>query len=252
MYGVWPSADRLFDFPNVADSYRAAADSIGGLFAPAGEAWQKAWAQDSTLPLYAADAFHPSTHGHLSRGAGRLPASVRRTRRLAFRNRRWWTGSSRPGLIASYDCYRTPQRPPMPPRTRGRAFLRGGADRAKLGAIAQAETRWQSVQLRPGRQRSARGSSAPRPPALIPHFIGGERQSGRTGRTGLVFNPSTGQVAARVVLASRHDVDDAVSSGERAFAEWSSWSPLKRARVMFRFRELLEEQCHRTRHHHRQ
>lgn len=63
MYGVWPSGDRLFDFPNVAASYREAADSIHGLFAPAGEAWTKAWAQDSTLPLYASDDFHPSTMG---------------------------------------------------------------------------------------------------------------------------------------------------------------------------------------------
>ena len=63
MYGVWPQYDRSFDFPNVAESYRQAADLIGALFAPAGEAWQNAWAQDSTLPLYAADDFHPSTMG---------------------------------------------------------------------------------------------------------------------------------------------------------------------------------------------
>ncbi|HEY5546162.1 MAG TPA: hypothetical protein VIK50_08910 [Gemmatimonadaceae bacterium] len=63
MYGVWPQLDRAFDFPNVTASYREAADSIGALFAPAGEAWQLAWAQDSTLPLYAADDFHPSPMG---------------------------------------------------------------------------------------------------------------------------------------------------------------------------------------------
>jgi hypothetical protein len=63
MYGVWPSLARSFDFPNVRDSYRAAADAIHGLFAPAGEAWQKAWAQDATLPLYAGDNFHPSPMG---------------------------------------------------------------------------------------------------------------------------------------------------------------------------------------------
>lgn len=63
MYGVWPQLDRSFDFPNVAASYREAADSIGALFAPAGEAWQYAWAQDSTLQLYAADDFHPSPMG---------------------------------------------------------------------------------------------------------------------------------------------------------------------------------------------
>ena len=63
MYGVWPQADRAFDFPNVAESYRQAAEAIGALFAPAGEAWQFAWAADSTLPLYASDDFHPSTMG---------------------------------------------------------------------------------------------------------------------------------------------------------------------------------------------
>lgn len=63
MYGVWPERNRSFDFPNVAESYRLAAEDIGALFAPAGEAWQLAWAQDSTLPLYSADDFHPSTMG---------------------------------------------------------------------------------------------------------------------------------------------------------------------------------------------
>ena len=63
MYGVWPELDRSFDFGNVAESYRQAAASIGGLFAPAGEAWQFAWARDSTLPLYAIDDFHPSNMG---------------------------------------------------------------------------------------------------------------------------------------------------------------------------------------------
>jgi len=63
MYGVWPQKDRAFDFPNVAESYRLAATDIGALFAPAGEAWLRAWAQDSTLPLYAVDDFHPSEMG---------------------------------------------------------------------------------------------------------------------------------------------------------------------------------------------
>ncbi|HEX6313217.1 MAG TPA: hypothetical protein VFZ73_00095 [Gemmatimonadaceae bacterium] len=63
MYAVWPQSDRPFDFPNVTESYRLAADAIGGLLAPAGEAWLWAWEADSTLPLYAADGFHPSTMG---------------------------------------------------------------------------------------------------------------------------------------------------------------------------------------------
>jgi hypothetical protein len=63
MYGVWPQRSRSFDFPNVTETYRLAASDIGALFAPAGEAWQLAWAQDPTLPLYAGDDFHPSTMG---------------------------------------------------------------------------------------------------------------------------------------------------------------------------------------------
>jgi hypothetical protein len=63
MYGVWPQRSRSFDFPNVAESYRLAAMDIGALFAPAGEAWQLAWAQDPTLPLYDFDDFHPSAMG---------------------------------------------------------------------------------------------------------------------------------------------------------------------------------------------
>ena len=63
MYGVWPQGDRSFDFPNVTESYRLAAEAIGGLLAPAGEAWQFAWAEDPTLPLYAEDFFHPSPMG---------------------------------------------------------------------------------------------------------------------------------------------------------------------------------------------
>ena len=63
MYGVWPQFSRSFDFPEVTESYRQAANAIGALLAPAGDAWQLAWAQDSTLPLYAADEFHPSPMG---------------------------------------------------------------------------------------------------------------------------------------------------------------------------------------------
>jgi len=63
MYGVWPELERESEFPNVTESYRLAAEAIGGLLAPAGEAWQFAWAADSTLPLYSFDDFHPSTMG---------------------------------------------------------------------------------------------------------------------------------------------------------------------------------------------
>ena len=96
MYGVWPQFDRSFDFPNVTASYRAAADAIGALFAPAGEAWQNAWAADSTLPLYAADDFHPSTMGTylaalvvFERIYGRSPVGVQATAVVDGRAQNW-------------------------------------------------------------------------------------------------------------------------------------------------------------------
>jgi hypothetical protein len=96
MYGVWPSLDRSFDFPNTAESYRAAADSIHGLFAPAGEAWQQAWARDSTLPLYAPDDLHPSPMGTylaalviFERVYGRTPVGVQESGVVDGRPQTW-------------------------------------------------------------------------------------------------------------------------------------------------------------------
>jgi malonate-semialdehyde dehydrogenase (acetylating)/methylmalonate-semialdehyde dehydrogenase len=88
-----------------------------------------------------------------------------------------------------------------------------------------------------------RDSAAPAATAAethVPHFVHGERYAGLSGRSGPVYNPTTGQVAARVAFAGAAELAAAVSSGTKAFVEWSAWSPLRRARVMFRFRELLE------------
>src|SRR5687768_771492 len=76
--------------------------------------------------------------------------------------------------------------------------------------------------------------------ATVPHFIHGERKPGVGTRTAPVWNPSLGTQSSVVSLASPRDVDAAVSSATQGFAEWSTWSALKRARVLFRFRELLE------------
>ena len=96
MYGVWPEYDRSFDFPRVTESYRQAADAIGALFAPAGEAWLNAWARDSTLPLYAADDFHPSTMGTylaaltvFERIYGRTPIGVQTSAVVDGRVQNW-------------------------------------------------------------------------------------------------------------------------------------------------------------------
>lgn len=63
LYEVWPRSNRMFDFPNVRESYRAAAMATKGNFIPAGEAWAEAWSRDPTLQLYGPDGFHPSRLG---------------------------------------------------------------------------------------------------------------------------------------------------------------------------------------------
>ena len=63
LYGVWPPRDRAGAQPAVTAGYRRAAESVNGLFVPAGEGWSVAWTTDAKLPLYGADAFHPSPAG---------------------------------------------------------------------------------------------------------------------------------------------------------------------------------------------
>ncbi len=74
----------------------------------------------------------------------------------------------------------------------------------------------------------------------IGHFIAGRMVAGASGRFGDVFNPASGEIAAKVALASAAEVDQAVAAAARAFPAWSAMPPLRRARVMFRLRDLLE------------
>ncbi|MGC8469502.1 MAG: aldehyde dehydrogenase family protein, partial [Acetobacteraceae bacterium] len=71
------------------------------------------------------------------------------------------------------------------------------------------------------------------------HFIGGQAVAG-TGAFTDVFNPATGELAARAAVADAALVDRAVQVAAAAFPAWAATPPLKRARVMFRFKELLE------------
>lgn len=63
MYMVWPDASRMVDFDAVYAHYREAADTVGGQFLPAGDAWTRAWHTTPSLALYGADGFHPSPMG---------------------------------------------------------------------------------------------------------------------------------------------------------------------------------------------
>ncbi|MEK1834716.1 MAG: CoA-acylating methylmalonate-semialdehyde dehydrogenase, partial [Pseudomonas sp.] len=75
---------------------------------------------------------------------------------------------------------------------------------------------------------------------VIGHYIDGQVQDSGSERFSNVFNPATGAVQARVGLASQKTVDDAVASALQAFPAWSEQSSLRRSRVMFKFKELLD------------
>ena len=74
----------------------------------------------------------------------------------------------------------------------------------------------------------------------INHFIDGTSFTGASGRFSDVFNPNTGEVQARVQLASVAEMDRAVQAAQAAFEGWSSTNPQRRARVMFEFKRLVE------------
>ena len=75
----------------------------------------------------------------------------------------------------------------------------------------------------------------------IPHLIAGELHAGQGSRFADVYNPALGEVIARVPLANDDDIQAAVAAARRAFPAWAETSPLKRARVMFKFKALLED-----------
>lgn len=72
------------------------------------------------------------------------------------------------------------------------------------------------------------------------HFIHGQRVEGAGGRFADIFNPATGEVSARLPLASAGETATAVEAAAAAFPGWRDTPPLRRARVLFRFKELLD------------
>jgi malonate-semialdehyde dehydrogenase (acetylating)/methylmalonate-semialdehyde dehydrogenase len=73
------------------------------------------------------------------------------------------------------------------------------------------------------------------------HYINGQQVEGTSGRYGDVFNPTTGEVSARVPLASADETARAIEVAAAAFPAWRDTPPLRRARVLFRFKELLDK-----------
>ena len=76
--------------------------------------------------------------------------------------------------------------------------------------------------------------------STLQHFIDGERVAGESNRFGDVYNPATGKVQARVPFATAGEVDTAVQAAKAAFPAWSATPPSQRARILFRYRDLVE------------
>ena len=87
---------------------------------------------------------------------------------------------------------------------------------------------------------NARSSSTIDTANILGHFINGNEVSD-DNRPEPITNPATGQVTRHVAMASKATVEDAIAAAEAAFPAWRDTPPAKRARVMFRFKQLLEE-----------
>jgi malonate-semialdehyde dehydrogenase (acetylating)/methylmalonate-semialdehyde dehydrogenase len=76
----------------------------------------------------------------------------------------------------------------------------------------------------------------------IGHFVGGKQIKRTSGRTGDVFQPMTGDIIAKVALASKADVRTAVENAKAAQPAWAATNPQRRARVLFKFLELIAKE----------
>ncbi len=75
----------------------------------------------------------------------------------------------------------------------------------------------------------------------VDHFIQGGSGSGGSGRKHQIWNPSTGEVQAEVALGDASVLDRAIENAKKVQPEWAATNPQRRARVMFKFRQLIED-----------
>src|SRR5207253_2544095 len=78
--------------------------------------------------------------------------------------------------------------------------------------------------------------------ANIHHYISGRLQAGTSQRLADVYNPASGRVSGRVAFATKAEVHTAVAAAGKAFPAWSSTPAVRRARILFRFRESVEKE----------
>jgi malonate-semialdehyde dehydrogenase (acetylating) / methylmalonate-semialdehyde dehydrogenase len=106
----------------------------------------------------------------------------------------------------------------------------------RLGALAaQTEGIEESLHM------STHATAAAHEKRTLPHFIGGKQIFGASGRSGVVFDPASGRVTAHVSFASAEETRVAINAARNALPAWSQTPPLQRARVLFRFKALLDE-----------
>jgi malonate-semialdehyde dehydrogenase (acetylating)/methylmalonate-semialdehyde dehydrogenase len=77
--------------------------------------------------------------------------------------------------------------------------------------------------------------------ATLGNYIGGKPTASSSSRTAAVYNPATGEQSATVSLSSADETRVAIANAQEAFESWSKASPLNRARIMFKFKELVEK-----------
>ena len=81
--------------------------------------------------------------------------------------------------------------------------------------------------------------------ANLTHWINGKHVEGTSGRFGDIYNPATGEIASQVPLASTAELNAAVDVAKAAFPDWAATPPLARARIMFKYKTLIEDNADR-------
>ena len=76
---------------------------------------------------------------------------------------------------------------------------------------------------------------------ILHHWIDGKKGNGSRGNLGQIFNPATGETVSQVPFASNSEVGEAIAAAKAALPAWSATPPIQRARVMFRFKSLIED-----------
>ena len=77
-------------------------------------------------------------------------------------------------------------------------------------------------------------------PEVVPHYIDGKSVQGETPLSHPIYNPATGHIIKKLSFASNHEINLAVNAAKKAFTTWSTTPAVRRARILFKFKELIE------------